>query len=182
MTNQDDADLRKRIDRLELKIDQLEHENRTLEKLLVKYAGKGALAETRGELLKRAETDSDALANLRYELIDQHVAMAMKDGCSRNDAIGYAMERFGISSKSTVETALKFMRQKREHTPAPFIMTLEAEAKAEAFRANESEIKAQVQRFERKLPERAWWLKGKGSPVMLSWLTNLLQRKRTPLE
>jgi len=62
-------------------------------------------------------------------------------------------------------------------------MNSEAEAKAEAFRANESEIKAQAkQRFERRREKLAWWLKGKGRPAMLSWLTNLLQRKRTPLE
>jgi hypothetical protein len=150
---------------------------------LDELAGIGALAKARKQIPK---LDKDA-ANLRYELIDQHVSMAMRDGCSRNDAIAYAMERFRIRSSTTVETALAYMRQKRKaelaRTPTPFTMTREAEAKAEAFRANESEIKAQAkQRFERKLSERAWWLKGKGRPAMLSWLTNLLQRKRAPLE
>src|SRR6516225_10305025 len=147
MTNQDD-DYRRQIDQLEQRIDHLENDKRVLEKLLVKYAGKGALAEACKQIPK---FDRDA-ANLRFELIDQHVTMAREGGCSRSDAIRYAMERFKVG-RSTVENALDYMEQKRgaeiAHTPTLFTMNSEAEAKAEAFRANESEIKAQAkQRFE----------------------------------
>jgi hypothetical protein len=128
--------------------------------VLVKYAGIGALT-TAGEQID--SLDRDAQANLRYELIDQHVSMAMKDGCSRNDAIGYAMERFGVSSR-TVETALDYMKQNRETEAARplahLTTTPEAEAKAKAFKANEAEIKAKAkQRFLRFKAKLMLWLK-----------------------
>jgi hypothetical protein len=127
--------------------------------VLVKYAGTGALAEARNQIPK---FDRDA-ANLRYELIDQHVSMAMKDGYSRDDAKYYARERFGVEDR-TVETALAYMKQKRETEAArplaQFTTTPEAEAKAKAFEANEAEIKAKAkQRFLRFKAELMLWLK-----------------------
>jgi hypothetical protein len=125
--------------------------------VLVKLAGKGAVAEADEQLSK---LNSDALAKVRYELIDQHVSMAMRDGCSRNEAIAYAMERFGIKSPSTVETALAYVKEKAERSPELFKMTPEAEAKAEAFKANEAEFKARAkQRFKRFKAKLRLWLK-----------------------
>jgi hypothetical protein len=123
--------------------------------VLVKLAGIGALAKGREQI---ESLDQGAVADLRYELIDQHVSMAMKDGCSRNDAIGFAMERFKIRSPSTIETALAYMKEKREaeaaRTPERFTTTPEAEAKAEAFSTNKSDVKAQAeQRFKRSFPK-----------------------------
>jgi hypothetical protein len=83
--------------------------------VLVKYAGLGALAEAREQL---GQLDRDSRAKLRHELIDQHVSMAMADGCTRQRAIGYAMKRFGVSER-TVETAIAFMDEKGRAPRAP---------------------------------------------------------------
>jgi hypothetical protein len=112
--------------------------------VLVKYAGIGALAEAREQI---GNLDRDAQAELRYELIDQHVSMAMDDGCTRKQAISYAMECFCVGIR-TVETALAEMEKRREaeagRTPILLTMTPEAEAKAEEFKAKEAETKAEA--------------------------------------
>ena len=130
------------------------------DEVLRRFAWKGALADAQEQI---AKLDDDARAKLRYELIDQHASMAMKDGCSRGAAIRFAMKRFGVKER-TVETALKYMKQKREaeaaQAPKLFTMTPEAEAKAAAFKAKEAEIKAQAkQRFERFNRKLMLWLK-----------------------
>jgi hypothetical protein len=143
--------------------------------VLVKYAGIGALADA-GEQI--GNLDKDVRAKLRYELIDQHVSMAMKDGCSRNDAIDYAMKRFGVSAR-TVETALDYMQQERERTPGLLTMPPEAEAKAKAFEANEAEIKAKAkQRFLRWRARLALWLKFKDRPAL--WLKLTATKRDSP--
>src|SRR5262249_27248893 len=83
--------------------------------VLQKYASKGALAEAREQI---ENLDRDAQAELRYELIDQHVSIAMKNGCSRKSAIYYAMERFGVHER-TVETALAYMNERGRAPPHP---------------------------------------------------------------
>jgi hypothetical protein len=80
--------------------------------VLSKYASKGALAEAREQI---EQLDRDARAKLNYELIDQHIQMAMKDGCTRKQAISFAMERFGVSER-TVETAIAHISEDR---PSP---------------------------------------------------------------
>jgi hypothetical protein len=129
--------------------------------VLVKYAGKGALVEAREQI---GNLNRDALAKLKYELIDQHVSMAMADGRTRKQAMSYAVERFNLGEKGrTVETALDDMKQKREaeaaRTPAPFAMTPEAEAKAREHKADEAESKAKAKaRFLDFLVEIRSWL------------------------
>jgi hypothetical protein len=76
--------------------------------VLVKYAGVGALAEAREMCREKGERWT---SEVRYELIDQHVSMAIADGCTRKQAISYAMERFRVVER-TVETALAFMDRK----------------------------------------------------------------------
>jgi len=130
------------------------------QEFLRKYAWKGLLAEAREQI---GSLDRDAQAELRYELIDQHASIAMEGGCSRNRAIHFAMKRFGVGER-TVETALKYMKQRRKaeaaRTPTLFTMTPEAEAKAAAFKAKEAEIKAQAkQRFLRFKAKLMLWLK-----------------------
>jgi hypothetical protein len=76
--------------------------------VLLRYARQGALAEARDQI---AKLDRGARAKLTYEFIDQHVSMAMADGCTRKQAISFAMERFGVSER-TVEKAIAYMDER----------------------------------------------------------------------
>jgi hypothetical protein len=138
--------------------------------VLVKLAGIGALAKGLEQL---ESLDGEALANLRYELIDQHVAMAMRDGCSREEAIGYARGRFGIG-KRTVETAIDYVKKNAERTSTP-----DVKAGVVPFNATEAESKAIAkQRFVRAVVTRALWLKGARKPALLEKLESWLKLKR----
>jgi phage I-like protein len=101
--------------------------------VLARYAGIGALAEAREQLGALSKEDR---AKLKHELIDQHVSMAMHDGRTRKQAISFARECFRVSER-TVETALAFMKGRREaeEAHAKFVRTRPEEARKRAIAA-----------------------------------------------